>query len=182
MVDQEKEKMSSQQFLEEMYQNYHRLMYQIACKWMDSTAEQEDVVQESLVKLIEKEDLLRTLKKESLVSYIAYTVRNTTFKHLNKKARSSKLHTPWEDDGLLEENSSDTAIDERIMQEELRQDLKRVWATLPEREKLLLEGKYVFRETDEELAKLLGCKPESVRMALTRARRVVIQRIKEVSR
>lgn len=36
---------------------------------------------------------------------------------------------------------------------------------------MVLEGRYFLGLTDEELAQLFGCKPGSVRVKLTRARR-----------
>lgn len=174
--------MDSRNFLESLYQTYHRLMVQTARKWLDDPADQEDVIQEALVKLIEKEDLLRTLKKESLVCYIAHTVRNTAFKHLNKQKNASALLTELDETRLDEAPTPISSVDDKLLQEEFCRSLRQAWSALPEREKLLLEGKYLFRESDEELAQVLGCKPESVRMALTRARRELLKQLEEVER
>lgn len=168
----------SRQFLEGLYQNYHRLMYQTACKWLETAADREDLVQEALVKLIEKEELLRTLKKESLVCYIVHTVRNTAFKHLNKRKNTDALLTELEEDGP----AGEPPVDDRLLREEQFRHLRQAWSALPEREKLLLEGRYLFGESDEELAQALGCKPGSVRMALTRARRELLKQLEEVER
>ena len=46
-----------------------------------------------------------------------------------------------------------------------------MWVRLTEEEQLLLEGKYILGYEDGELAGMLGCKKDSVRMKLTRARR-----------
>ena len=48
-----------------------------------------------------------------------------------------------------------------------------------EEEKQLLYGKYLMDLSDAELAQMLGCKPSSVRMKLTRARRAFVEKLRE---
>ena len=47
--------------------------------------------------------------------------------------------------------------------------------SLPDNERLLLEQKYFLGSSDEELARFFRCKPGSVRMKLTRARRHMLR-------
>lgn len=49
--------------------------------------------------------------------------------------------------------------------------LAQVWPRLDENTRWLLEARYILDYSDGELARELGVKPDSVRMALTRARR-----------
>ena len=63
------------------------------------------------------------------------------------------------------------SLDELVLLTEQRERLARVWVRLTEEEQLLLEGKYILGYEDGELAGMLGCKKDSVRMKLTRARR-----------
>lgn len=58
---------------------------------------------------------------------------------------------------------------------EHKERLYEVWGQLPEEDLILLEGKYILRCTDSELAEQLHCKPDSVRMKLTRVRRKVFR-------
>ena len=57
--------------------------------------------------------------------------------------------------------------------------LKEIWHELPEEDQLLLEGKYIWELSDKELAEDHGCKPDSIRMKLTRARRRALQHLSE---
>lgn len=180
MITKEEKNISGHLFMEGLYQNYHRLMYHIAQKWIDSPTEQQDVVQDSLVKLIEKEGLLRTLKKESLVSYIAYVVRNTAIKQMEQKTKLKKLLIGLDISELYEQSVNRPSLEEIIMRKEWCRAFWQVWTMLPTREKQLLEGKYIFGETDKELAEQLGYKTASVRMALTRARRTMLAKLKEI--
>ena len=55
--------------------------------------------------------------------------------------------------------------------------LVQIWGSLSEEDRLLLEGKYILGYHDDELATMLGCRKDSVRMKLTRARRRAFQRM-----
>lgn len=46
-------------------------------------------------------------------------------------------------------------------------------------ERVLLEGKYLLHRSDAELAEILGCQTDSVRMKLTRARRTALKMLRE---
>lgn len=168
-----------QQFMMEVYQKYHRLMYHLAKKWIDDSIIRDDIVQDVLVKLIQKVSLLRQLDNARLVSYIAHTVRNTTIKQLTSR---SKIDRNME--SLSIDELSNEAVDrfitpeDHVVQKEEWEMFHRVWMDLPDRERLLLEGKYLLRHSDEELSEWLGCKPGSVRMALTRARRTVLNELR----
>lgn len=168
-----------QQFMMEVYQKYHRFMYYQAKKWISESPAQEDVVQDALVKLIPKAPLLRQLDDARLVSYIAHTVRNTAFKLLQRQARADRVLTDSGIDELGDKAAEGfSAPEDLVIHEEQKEAFRQIWADLPERERLLLEGKYLFHQSDEELAEWLGCKPGSVRMALTRARRAVLNELK----
>ena len=45
-------------------------------------------------------------------------------------------------------------------------------------ERALLEGKYILAQSDKELAADFKCKPDSIRMKLTRARRKLLDIMK----
>ena len=49
------------QFMSDVYDKFVRLMYYIAKKWTSQSEEQEDIVQEALMKLVEKVGRLREL-------------------------------------------------------------------------------------------------------------------------
>lgn len=68
---------------------------------------------------------------------------------------------------------------EILIQKEERAWLKQIIRQMPEQEQILLEGRYILDRTDEELAQKLNCKPSSVRMLMTRARRHLVQYVNE---
>ena len=54
-----------------------------------------------------------------------------------------------------------------------------IWPVLPKETQILLKGKYILGYTDQELACQLKCKPSSIRMKLTRARRAALLLLSE---
>lgn len=65
------------------------------------------------------------------------------------------------------------------LEKERRKELLSAFQSMPEIEQLLLFGKYSMDMSDFELAQIVGCKPSSVRMKLTRARRIFIEKLRE---
>lgn len=68
------------------------------------------------------------------------------------------------------EASSAPDMDELLSRRVELNALARVWPRLDEDTRWLLEARYILDYSDSELAREMGVKPTSVRMALTRAR------------
>lgn len=76
-----------QEFITGIYYEYERLMFATARRYIDGRTEQEDVVQESLKKLIEKQERLAGLAQAAQAGYVATTVRNTAISILREKTK-----------------------------------------------------------------------------------------------
>lgn len=150
------------EYLTGLYDKYSPLMYKTAAKYLSAPEDREDVLQESLVRMINSVDRLRELDSRALPYYICAIVRNTAFTQVRAQWRRSEVEQP-----LLEEASP---VDLAALVE-CRTDLSTLWEQLSEEDRFLLEGKYLLGYEDAELAKALRCKPGSIRMKLTRTRR-----------
>lgn len=162
---------STRIFMEQLYLKYNKLMYSQVYKLTQDTYEIEEIVQESLVHLIEKADLLQTLPRDRLVNYLISTTRYTGYAFFRKKNKVEMVSidedkTAWYDSSAFREG-----LDELIIQKLEGEQLYQVWSRLKERDKLLLNMKYVLDQSNEAIAEALGVKPESIRMLLTRAKR-----------
>ena len=62
-------------------------------------------------------------------------------------------------------------IEDYLIQNEMLSQLSVIWDKLDYRHQYILEARYILEKSLEEIAEDLEIKPESVRMALTRARR-----------
>lgn len=165
---------SDEEFILWLYQEFYRLMFFIAQKYVSDQTWQEEIVQESLRKLIEKTDRIRHFQRPILASYIVSTVRNTSI-DLLKSLKEEENRIVNLDDLLTQEFSESRALEEGlILQEEIEQ-FKKIWKELDTETRMVLEGKYILEYNSEKLSQLLKCKPNSVRMRLTRARRKALE-------
>ncbi len=162
----------------ELYENYKRLMFSTAGKYTANPADREDVVQTALERLIR---LFAQPSQPRRVSaaYISFTVRSVAVDLLRKQGREAERCVSAEDARLWEVAEPGNGPDAALAFSEDAARLRRALAQLPEEDSLLLRGKYIFDQTDRELALLLGCKADSVRMKLTRARRRAMELLRD---
>lgn len=153
-------------FMEALYLNYKRLMLRTAGQYFPAREDQEDVVQDTILRLLRHAEKLEQMEANRVPGYVVFTVRSAAIDLLRRRDRApeSTLEDEQPDDGIA------PALD-RIIFEEALDRLRAVWPSLPPEEQLLLEGKYIWNCPDGELAETLGCQTGSVRMKLTRARR-----------
>lgn len=164
-------------FMLNLYCEYDRLMYFIAGKCLSDRFACEEVVQDTVLKLILKIPLLRTLDEKALAAYVSAAVRNTAYSHLRKQSKEQNLFLPWSGEMEMVPSEEGSPEDEMILLEE-KQAFIKIWRELAWEDRFLLEGRYILRYTDRELADGLGCRPDSVRMKLTRARRKAWKQMK----
>lgn len=161
-------------FMSMIYEKYSRLMYSeiyqiLSDKWLA-----EDAMHSTIVRLIDKVDELRTKDRNHLVNYIISASKNQAKNYI----RDNQKHNVYSFDDCFDlpdkKNSRESMDLSLIHIEDLRQ-LSAIWNKLDERSRYVLEGYYVLEKTMPQLAKELDIKPESVRMALTRARKNAFQ-------
>lgn len=172
---------SERTFMLKLYDDYGRLMYFIAKKCCSDPFAREEIVQDTLLKLIEKSARLRNLEEKALAAYISVSVRNTAYSHLRRRAKEQELFVPW-NEAIPFLSLETPSIEETLTTLEVKGDFMEAWTDLSAEEQFLLEGRYILRYTDRELSENLGCKPDSIRMKLTRVRRKVLKKMKERDR
>jgi RNA polymerase sigma-70 factor (ECF subfamily) len=160
------------EFMTKIFENYHRLMYHEIFAILKDTWLTEDVLQSTIIKLIDKIDVLRTLPRARQVNYIISASKNSA----RNAAKQQKREAAFSFDEIRDSDDeySDDPIEARIELIAHEFDLEllhQVWPKLDERSKYLLEGRYILNKETEEMASDLGIQPKSIRMALTRAKR-----------
>lgn len=154
-----------------VYQEFRNLMFYTAKKYISDQAVCEDIVQESIVKLIPKIDVIRGKERCIFAEYIVSVVRNVSMNYLKRESMQHKHMVGLDEEILNEIPAPGLSMEELLLEKEKASLLSWVLEQLPAIERLLLEGKYMLEYTDEELAQQIGCKTGSIRMKLTRARR-----------
>lgn len=155
-------------FMGELYLSYKRLMYSEIQKITRDSWATEDIIQSALEKLIDKIPLLRTLSKSKLINYIISTSRNTAINYLRKKNQTPEFSYDDEFDSI-----ADYAIgmEDNIILRDLIENAKAAWRALDMRSKEILELRFMLDKSNSEIANELGIQPDSVRMAISRARK-----------
>lgn len=165
---------SDRAFMENLFLQYNRLMYHEIFKITNNPDITDDILQSTLEKLIDKIPKLRTLDRNRLVNYIITASKNTALNFLRDQKSGQRVSF---DDCI---DSPDWVHDKHITEDHLIlveewDQLRLIWPKLDERSKYLLESRYLLEKSNEEMAQDLGIKPDSVRMALTRARKTALQ-------
>ena len=162
------------EFMAELFLRYQRLLYNEIYEILKNLWNTEDVLQATLVKLIDKISELRKKEEAKLVSYMVVAARNNTYNFLRAQKKSAQVSFE-EYSGQENSASADRQIESGMIAKEEIEEMVRRWSQLDERSKHLLEGKYILGKSDEALAEELSINPASVRMALTRARQNAYQ-------
>lgn len=160
------------EFISEIYTKYYKVMYAKAYSLTRSEFEAEEIVQEAFIKFIEHIDLLMSFDKNKIQVYIMVTTKNIAIKHWRRNKKRAES-----DDFVSEESFSGWLSDKMALPEDLyirKEELAELAETinkLSEKDRILLESKYILMLSDKEIAEELNIAPSSVRSCLTRARR-----------
>lgn len=161
-------------FMESLYLQYNRLMYAEISKVVGDPNAAEDLMQDVLIKLIDRIQKLRSMDRDGLVNYIISACKNQARNYV----RNCGKHPIFPLDDQTDQPDSDHSGAEMelllIRQSDL-ETMARIWPELDEKSRFLLEARYVLERDDDDIAAALGIKPASVRMALTRARKAAYQ-------
>lgn len=155
---------------DDLHLDYSRLMQQQITKIVQDEWAAEDLMQTTLVKLIDKVQDLRTKDRNHLINYIISACKNQARNYMRDKNR----HAEYSIDEYLDMPNPHDGADEiemRLAYTDELEHLSKVWPKLDGRSRYLLESHYILEKSPYEIAANLGIKPDSVRMALTRARK-----------
>lgn len=167
-----------QEYLHNIYEQYKEIMCKTAQKYATEYSAIEDLVHDSIVKLIPKVGKLRTLEQYALGAYIVYTVKNTAKNYLRRQSTSANIisQDEFEDFNIA---SNEISPEETLLLSEKTDEFHQIWVKLSQEYQEILWGKYILDMSNEKLGAMLDLKPDSVRMKLTRARRQAIKMLKE---
>ncbi len=159
------------EFMHGIYQKHARLMLYTANQILRDPAAAEDVLQDSVVRLMDKIELLQKMDGCTLTAYVVSTIRNMALNRRRAQQRQRYRDAGLEQEALLNVPDGGPTVEEGLLLREQKAALAKIWPRLTEDERHLLEAKYILQQEDKDIAGELGIKPASVRMGLTRARR-----------
>lgn len=174
-----KDEMQAQEaFLNNIYLEYRRLMLKIARTYVDDSQGCEDVVHNAFMSVIRNKEKLSEFPKPKVKAYIILATRHASIDYLRKERRMNQVDIP--DDVLIDLISRS--------QEKLREsevpfrtvEFYTVIRKLPAEDQTLLIGHHMVGLDGNELARLVGCKPDTLRVKLHRARKRALEMFKSL--
>ncbi len=158
-------------FMEGLYLQFEGLMFATVKKYISEEADQMDVMQDVVVKLIKKVTTLRPMADCTLSGYIVVTTRNTAIDFLRAKNRVTEDAVGLDEAQFSQDDDTSFSLDDLMALSERRGYLQEALGKLTEEDRSLLEWKYFLGYSDDMLAEQFCCQASSIRMKLTRARR-----------
>ena len=164
-------------FMEKIYTKYYSLMKKKALFIVDDETCAEEIVQDSILRFVDRIGEVMKVDKNKLPAYIMATVRNMSINRMKKKQFESGLFDQLDED-LYDLNE---LPEDLYIHKELLDRLEQTIEQLPVHYKLLLEAKYILNMKDEEIAKQFDIKTDHVRVYIMRARRKAYTMMEEDS-
>ena len=108
-----------------------------------------------------------------LTSYIATSARNAALPYIRNISRRKEVLADEFDNNYVDADHDADPEFILLKSEEINSFVK-IWDELDDKTKFLLSSRYILEKSYAEIASDLNVKPESARMALTRARRAAL--------
>lgn len=159
---------SDKAFFHRFFEENKKLMFSIAMRYAKNKADCEDLVQDSLLRLMRNISTLREINRCKTATYIVLTIR-TAYLDSEKLKRKDNLI-------FMDDESLEALMVEKFLSQDResaissKQAVDKLKTVLSPREWCILEGKYILGLSQKELGNLIGVAPDSVRMVLHRAR------------
>ena len=146
-------------------------LFRMAKRLLVSTEEAEDATQEILIKLWDKKNKMETYN--NVEAFAMTMTKNFCLDRLkSKQAGNLKLvHSNYTD--------SSTSPQSDLEAKDSISWVERIMSELPEQQKMVLQLRDVEQYEYEEIEKLLDMKPTAIRVALSRARKTVREKLME---
>ena len=168
---------SDREFMSKLYLSYNRLIYREIFKIVNDPWVTEDLMQEVLIKLIDRVKELRAKDRQHLINYVITVSKKKARNYVRDSNRNKEISFDDQVDYSAPYLGRDE-IEFHLIQKDRLKKLISAWHKLDERSRLLLEKYYILEMSCTEIAKELGTKPGSVRMALSRARKSAYELLK----
>lgn len=171
LIDDESDKLR----FEEIYYGYHKKMFIIAKGILKSKEDSEDAVQIALLNIARHMDKVPSGNEKVLSAYVYTTIRNTALSLLRKKAR--EVDTISMDD--LPISIGDDPMEVMMKQSDYA-TLLSIITRLPISHREIIFLRYVQGKEVKEVAELIGCTPNYVRVQTHRAKKLLADLCREV--
>ena len=156
----------------DIYIKYSDIMKKKAEKLLSSEVEAEELVQDVFAKLIERAETVMAVEEKKLPAYLMAAVKFTVMNHYRRRNVEKKYFTEVDEEETVEWVRDDSPLPEDVyLEKERASELSKALHKIPDKDRMILEDKYILEMSDAEIADQFGISQTSVRCYLTRARR-----------
>jgi RNA polymerase sigma-70 factor (ECF subfamily) len=141
---------------------YHRKLYGMACRLLGNSADAEDMVQETYIKLWQKR-----MEMDSILSPEGFAVR------LLKNSCVDFLRKNRPDGAPLGETLVAESLAERVELRDQLQHVQRIMEQLPLQQQQVVALKVWHNLSNEEIEQRTGLKQGNIKMLISRAKRAI---------
>ena len=157
----------TESFYEEVIQRNSETVYRLAFSLVRSRSDADDIYQEVFLRYVRKNPVFESPEHEK-----AWFLRVTVNCCKNFwKSPWVKRRNAFDEEALKKQASGENGDEDRILIETVKQ--------LPEKYRVVIHLFYYEELSIEEIGKITGSKPATVRTRLTRARRILKNLLKE---
>ncbi|HHV46243.1 MAG TPA: RNA polymerase sigma factor [Tissierellia bacterium] len=168
-------------FMEQLYEEYYLLMRKKAYEIVMDDSVVDDIINDTIIRLIKYIDTIKKLECHKLTSYIVYTVRSVSIDFINKKSRHNKRMFYGLDNDLSEtiEDTEAPQPDEFVIIGEEIDELGKAISRLSEIDQEILFYKYNLEMSTTDIASIFNISKDNVCKRLQRARQRVLKELKK---
>ena len=152
--------------IEDLYLQYHNLMYAQALRVLKNRPAAEDAVSDALEALIKKVSVLREMDGNKRKAYAVITVRHMAVNIYRRRGRETVA-----DDDALNAVPADRGTEDAVLDsagvDEIREAIHRLGAM----DRDILMMRYFREMSDTEISRELSVLPVTVRVRMSRARK-----------
>lgn len=162
-----------------LYETYKGLMLYTARQYTDIPDDIEDVVQDSLIAIMRNITTISSLDRCKAAAYIVLTIKRT---FINCRYQENRLKTVSIDDASVQSAEPVSGGEILPLDADARLDVMYLMDSLSESDRMILEAWYLNGCSAEQLAAQMHCKPDSIRMMLSRVRKRAAKLLKEAEK
>lgn len=170
---------SDEEFIDTLYRSYEKMLF---CKAKDIVRNREwaeDVAHDTVEKLIKIAPKLQKMDGPRRTNYLKAAVTNTALNQLSAKTTRQNMNDISYEELAYQVADDSALLEDLLLRKERHKVLAAALDSVSQRDRLLLEGKYILGLSDQELAEQLQVKPSSIRMLLTRARKNIKKQLRK---
>lgn len=160
---------ADREFFQRFYDQYKDFIFHSAIKHTPGEFDYEDIVQDAVIRLLINIPTIKEIESPQIYKYLALTVQSAVYDRLRGKINEASI--PFDEETIDILLSKEDPSPDDVSRLSAKMETSKLKKELPARDWIALEGKYIQGYSQEEIGRLIGVAPDSVRTILMRARK-----------